>query len=268
MSSERARDVRRKGHDDAREFAVLLGIGKEYKTDPRAKKDVIDSEGRSYSVKSGEKKWQIFLYGKKRFEEDYTFRGMNGIGELFQECIESFPPSRSDYLKNKELYKTRLQGPMRRLAKKLAERRLLAAFIDKSLFNSGEVDFLVIKHEEEFHVFWGREVVKILAQHFEVKNSKAKGKGQMDDQKVIFKAFGKTYGEIEMRNDSEIHYREVKFWLDKKLIFALLKSEIRQSKVFNRVILYGDAIRKLAKSTEKKKGSQSKQSRPPEGRLF
>ena len=40
------------------------------------KKDVIDSEGRSYSVKSGEKKWQIFLYGKKRFGEDYTFKGM------------------------------------------------------------------------------------------------------------------------------------------------------------------------------------------------
>lgn len=65
MSSERAREVRRKGHDDAHEFAVFLGIGKEYKTDLRAKKDVIDSEGRSYSVKSGEKKWQIFLCGKK-----------------------------------------------------------------------------------------------------------------------------------------------------------------------------------------------------------
>jgi len=46
-----------------------------------------------------------------------------------------------------------------------------------------------------------------------------------------------------MRNDSEIHYREVKFWLDKKLIFGLLKSEIRQSRVFNRgIILYGGAI--------------------------
>ena len=42
MSSERARDVRRKGHDDAREFAVLLGIGKEYKTDPCIKEEEID----------------------------------------------------------------------------------------------------------------------------------------------------------------------------------------------------------------------------------
>ncbi|MEO0257689.1 MAG: hypothetical protein ABIM74_10415, partial [candidate division WOR-3 bacterium] len=88
MSSERAREVRRRGHDDAREFAFYLGIGKEYRRDLRAKKDVIDSDGRSYSVKSGEKKWQIFLYGKRRFEEDYTFRGMNGIGAILVECIE------------------------------------------------------------------------------------------------------------------------------------------------------------------------------------
>lgn len=59
---------------------------------------------------------------QKRFEEDYTFRGMNGIGKLFLECIESFPQSRADYLKNKDVYKKRLQGPMRRLAQKLAEK--------------------------------------------------------------------------------------------------------------------------------------------------
>jgi len=65
MSSEKASYVKRKGHADAREFAICLGIGKEYRSEPQAKKDVIDSEGRSYSVKSGEKKWQIFYMIKK-----------------------------------------------------------------------------------------------------------------------------------------------------------------------------------------------------------
>ena len=253
MTSEKASYVKRKGHADAKEFAELLGVGKEYRSEPQAKKDVIDSEGHSYSVKSGEKKWQIFLYGKRRFEEDYTFRAMNGLGELFLQCIDSFPESRADYLKNKELYKKHLQKPMRELCQRLKEKRLLAAFIDKSMFNSGEVDFLVIKEGNVFHVFWSREVVDVLTNNYEVENSKARGKNQFDDQKVIFKVSGKTYGEIEMRNDSEVHYREVKFWLDKKLNFELLTSQIKGRQNFNsRIILYGKAIKKLSKMRKDK----------------
>jgi hypothetical protein len=91
-------------------------------------------------------------------------------------------------------------------------------------------------------------VIEVLSNNFQVENSKAKTKNQMDDQKVIFKVRGKTYGEIEMRNDSEIHYREVKFWLDKNATFKLLVSSIKPSKNFNeRIILYGTAIKKLSK---------------------
>lgn len=253
MTSEKASYVKRKGHADAREFAECLGLGKEYTSEPQAKKDVIDSEGHSYSVKSGEKKWQIFLYGKTRFEKDYTFIGMNGLSKLFLQCIESFPELRNDYLRNRELYKKNLQRPMRELCQRLKEKRLLAAFIDKSMFNSGEVDFLVIKEGGIFHVFWGREVVDVLKNNYEVENSKARGKNQIDDQKVIFKVSGKTHGEIEMRNDSDIHYREVKFWLDKKLTFELLTSQIKKFQNFNtRIILYSKAIKKLSKMRKEK----------------
>ena len=41
MSSEKASYVKRKGHEDSREFAELLGIGKEFKNDLKAKKDVL-----------------------------------------------------------------------------------------------------------------------------------------------------------------------------------------------------------------------------------
>lgn len=67
------------------------------------------------------------------------------------------------------------------------------------------------------------------------------------NQKVIFE-IDKICGEIEMRNDSEVHYREVKFWLDKKLTFNLLKSKIKKFKKLNKgLILYGTSIKKLKK---------------------
>mgnify|MGYP001089925635 CR=1 FL=1 len=252
MSYQKASYVKKKGHDDAREFAELLGIGKEYKSDPTAKKDVIDTEGNSYSVKSGEKKWQIFLYGKARFEKNFTFKGMNGMGDLFIKCIDSFPEKRDDYLRNKDIFKEKLKQPMRELCSKLNDKKILKAFIDKAMFNSGEVEFLVIKDEGKFHVFWSREVVEILSDNYNVENSKARIKNQFDDQKVIFKVSGRTHGEIEMRNDSNIHYREIKFWLDKKLTFSLLKDNISQSKELNsKITLYGKAIKKLSNLFEK-----------------
>jgi len=248
MTSEKASFVKRKGHADAREFAEVLGIGKEFKSNPTAKKDVIDSEGYSYSVKSGEKKWQIFLYGKSRFLENFTFKSMDGLSEIFLECIESFPESRKEYLNDKRKYKEKLKEPMRKLCQKLQDKKLLAGFIDKSMFNSGEVDFLVIKEKEQFHVFWGRDVVKVLTENLRVENSKARSSLQLDDQKVVFKFSGKTLGEIEMRNDSDIHYREVKFWMGKNQTLDLLKSKIFPSeRASERLILYGTAIKKLRK---------------------
>jgi len=248
MTSQKASFVKKKGHEDAREFAKLLGIGKEYKSDPQAKKDVIDFEGHSYSVKSGEKKWQIFLYGKTRFEKDYTFKGMDGLGDLFLKCINIFPENRNEYLKNKDKYKKRLQKPMQEISKKLKEKKLLAAFIDKAIFNSGEVDFLVIKEKEIFHIFWSKEVVDSLVKNYSPENSKARIKNQYDSQKVVFKVEDKTHGEIEVRNDSEVHYREIKFWLDKKLTFNLLKSNIKAlKKIKHNLIIYGKAINKFLK---------------------
>lgn len=248
MSSNRARFIREKGHRDAREFAILLGIGKEYKSDIRAKKDIIDSEGNSYSVKSGEKKWQIFLYSKKRFNEDPILQGINGLGDLFLKCIESFPENREDYLKNKKEYKLKLQQPMIEICKKLREKRILKAFLDKSIFNAGEVDFLVVKENNLFHVFYNKDVIEILCNSINVENSKARRSDQFDNQKVVFKYNNITIGEIEMRNDSNIHYREVKFWLDKRKTINLLISKINKRTNPNnnvKIILYGKAIKKI-----------------------
>jgi len=90
--------------------------------------------------------------------------------------------------------------------------------------------------------------VNVLTENLEVENSKARINSQIDDQKVVFKFSGKTIGEIEMRNDSDIHYKEVKFWLGKNQTLNLLKSKISSSQKLNeRLILYGSAIKKLSK---------------------
>ena len=42
LTSEGARAVRQRGHDDALEFALAIGLPRDYANDPHAKKDVID----------------------------------------------------------------------------------------------------------------------------------------------------------------------------------------------------------------------------------
>lgn len=248
MSSEHASYVKRKGHADAREFAEIMGMHDAIFS-PTAKKDVADKYGNSFSVKSGEKKWQIFLYGRTRFTENFEFRD-RPIGRYFISCIDAFPESREEYLSDKAKYKERLQEPMRALQRLLSERETLEWFLHKSLFNSNEVNYLVIKEQGAFHVFDSVEVVKTIASSITVENSKARQAGQMDDQKVIFKiqhGEKKTLGEIEMRNDSEVHYREVKFWLSKPITFSLLVSKIQEkgALVGGNVKLYGQAKKLL-----------------------
>ncbi|MCS7150085.1 MAG: hypothetical protein N2Z40_04570 [Caldimicrobium sp.] len=104
---------------------------------------------------------------------------------------------------------------------------------------------MAIKDNRFFHVFWHKDVVKVLSKSYEVSTSKAKREGQMDDQKVLFRVAGITHGEIEMRNDSSMHYREVKFWLSKPLTLNLLREKIEKNETIGRIVLYGEAIRKL-----------------------
>lgn len=93
-----------------------------------------------------------------------------------------------------------------------------------------------------------RDVVKVLSEKISVENSKTRQLGQIDDQKVVFKLDKRTIGEIEMRNDSDVHYREVKFWLNKDKTFKILQENIQnRSLLKENVIIYGESIKKLKK---------------------
>ena len=242
MTTENARRVKLAGHAAEKEFAELIN-GK-VSTGSR-KKDVIDSNGYVYSIKSGDKKWQIFLYGRSRLLNEIDFQG----AKLIKQCLDCFPDSRENYTKNKPFYKNLLKKEMITLKQYLNKNNNKLIFFKKSFLNNGEVDFFVIKDNGVFHVFNGEEFIKLIDTNTYLENSKAVRKDQFDFQKVIFKIekYKTTLGEIEVRNDSKVHYREAKFWLDKKKTLQLLKSEITKSKnlIPNKITAFGKAINKF-----------------------
>lgn len=240
-STEKARQIRQQGYDDALLFALSIGLKEDYKNDAKAKKDVIDPSGDTHSLKSGQKKWQIFLYRVSRFED---FRAMNGMGELLIKCIESFPKSFNDYQSNKAEAKEKLRPHMVELANKLQDKYRLKAFISKSMFNGGEVNYLTVYDNNKFRVFWSKEVEQVIADNLEVANSQARQTGQFPEQKVIFKYEGLNLAELEMRNDTPTHYREIRFNMIKPKAMKLLYSKITIKQKYNNVVvLYGEAIK-------------------------
>lgn len=246
LSSEDARKVRQPGHDDAFEFAMLIGLDNDYQNDIVAKKDVIDLSGDAHSVKSGNKKWQLFLYGHNRFSTDDFFQTMNGIGQLLVQCIEAFPENFNDYEANKTAAKENCRIPMRKLAELLQEKRRVRAFINKAMFNAGEVNYLTVKHNDKFHIFLNKDVVTVFADAVIVENSKARSVNQVAEQKVIFKYDGKNLAELEMRNDSTIHYRQIRFNMLKPRMMKLLFDKLPMTKkISESVLVYGEASKKF-----------------------
>lgn len=246
LSSDDARKVRQQGHDDAYEFAMLIGLDNDYQNDVVAKKDVIDLSGDAHSVKSGNKKWQLFLYGHSRFSTDDFFQTMNGIGQLLVQCIEAFPENFSDYEANKITAKENCRIPMRKLAELFQEKRRVRAFINKAMFNAGEVNYLTVKHNDKFHIFLNKDVVTVFADAVIVENSKARSANQVPEQKVIFKYDGKNLAELEMRNDSSIHYRQIRFNMLKPRMMKLLFDKLLMIKqISESVLVYGEASKKF-----------------------
>ncbi|MEK7353943.1 MAG: hypothetical protein AABZ77_05500 [Chloroflexota bacterium] len=245
-SPDQARAYRQAGHDNARQFAHSIGLPDDYKNDPHAKKDVIDPSGDAHSVKSGQKKWQIFLYGLGRFWSDDAWGTMNGVGDLLAECINAFPTDFKAYQRNKPAAKERLRRPMKKIAELLQDKRRLRSFLNKSLFNGGEVNYLTVKHEESFHVFLNQDVIQVFGDNLEVCNSRAITRNQTPEQKVLFRYKGLNLGELEMRNDSEVHYREVRFNMIKPKAMDLLFTKIPLSQSFNEVVrVYGNANKRF-----------------------
>ncbi|MDA8000063.1 MAG: hypothetical protein MPK06_03385 [Alphaproteobacteria bacterium] len=244
MTSKAASEKKRGGHRKEDEYASLIGGEVETGTE---KKDVTDAHGRGHSVKGG-KYSQVFLYSRERFVTNTTFWDM-GLSQIFIDCLDAFPDGFDVYKADKFRYKERLRKPMRALADRLNEEGMLEKFLNKSFLEAGReddgrrVDFLAIKRGRIFHVFKGLEVGKILADTLQVRNSVGRGSGQVSDQKVLV-WHERNVGEVELRNDSSRHYRQMKFRMNLHLTADLLMEGLGEGQVVkNRVRAYGEATK-------------------------
>jgi len=249
MTTEKARNVRKQGNDDAKEFARLIGLKGDYRNDLKAKKDVVDFNGDAHSIKSGQSYWQIFLYSGSRFETDSSFKTMNGIGQIILDCINAIPSDKTQYQQSKIDCKNKIAVFMVKLREKLQDKYRFETFLRKAIFEGTQVSYLTVKQNGKFHVFWHDEVIKVFLNKFVVTNS-GSVKGSIPNQKVLFKIDGKNCGEIEMRNGERHHHKEMKFRLHKNKIFNLLVCNIKDTKDYNadkKIVVYGKAIKKIIK---------------------
>lgn len=251
MSSEQASQVKRAGHRNENDFAALIG-GRIHGGSHTDKRDVMDAQDRSHSVKSGTW-WQVFLYSRKRLETNTMFQGLK-LADIMIGCLDCYPERREDYLSDKITVKKKLQSYMRDLLEELDKPRTFQAFLEKALFEGGNADYLSIFlgpakeaiQNKTFHVFHKNDVALALSSNVTLRNSKAQNPTQMDDQKVVFRSnfHRRIIGEIEDRHDSNLHYREMKCRLNAQDVFDILTSEITgKDRKNDHVIAYGKAAK-------------------------
>ena len=274
-SSSQASEYKLKGHKDEVQFANFID-GSDETDSLTGKTDVIGKDGKKYTVKGGKKKWQIFLYGEERFKNDSDFLTMDGVGNLFIECLNSFPKDYQTYQADKvickkillehskqntsalkDIEKLRqilpkdntyftskilLQNQTSLLKTKFENKNTLRSFLDKSIFNNNEVDRLAIKQDNFFLVFEKKDVLDIFANFFSVENSVAGNIPtdlNIDGQKVLFR-YKTNVVEIEIRNDSAIHYKQVRFNMLREKALELIKEKTKLlSQIENNVFFFG-----------------------------
>lgn len=260
-SSEQARAYKAAGHANEAAFAKLID-GKTEGLPPQGKTDCVGPDGETYSIKKKAKKWQIFLYGLERLSADPGFLSLMKLGLDLSKMLKAFPEDYNAYARDKAKAKHSLRatlasdrsglnlealinliGPNNAYLKSkiqlaqvnseiveaLKADHLREAFFRQSLFNGQEVKSMALQDAEGFLVFKADKVVDIFTNSVSVQKSGTGG--HSDDlsiagQKVIMK--GPTnLVELEVRNDSNVHFRQLRFNMNRDLAVRILKENSR-----------------------------------------
>lgn len=275
--SDTSRGKKLEGHKNEAVYASLIGG----ETIPgRGKGDVLDGLGLKHSVKSG-KKWQIFLYSYERIEGSRYLCHLKPCLDAFTLNYDTYVNDRIKCIELKEflvkkyggpavsrmsngditkslgvneyvMAKERLSRATQLVCRKLQDKVFLSKFLAEAIFNGEEVKYLAVKDGSIFRVFSSVDVLAVLTSGLTPANSKAGRVAKdynVDGQKVLLRYSkgnkDKNIVEIEIRNDSEQHYREVRFNMHSKDFLALLlgeNSSLESMKLRDGVILYGKAI--------------------------
>jgi len=159
------------------------------------------------------------------------------------------------------LSKESLASANAKVCKSLAGKETLRDFLEEAIFNSGEVDFLSIKDEtmsrdNRFKVFSKKDVLDALSEKLVPEMSKA-GNVVVDfnvaQQKTLLRYLRsdgnfKNVVEIEIRNDSPTHYRQVRFNMYSKDVLAILFGYLEGRKIDKKndqTWIYGSAVTHL-----------------------
>jgi hypothetical protein len=238
MTHEKASKVKTGGHLDEELFASLIDGVVVKGTN---KKDVVDSSNNLHSVKSGNNKWQIFLYSKSRFEKSIGFFG----AQKFVDLLNSIPETFEEYQSKKSISKQKLGEKMVEIKNFLSGKSDLfihknkIIFLHEAIFHGNEVNYFTIKVGDKFYIFDSVEVLNAIDKNTIIDNSKAKTKDQDDNQKVLFKDVNRNVNvaEIEIRKESKAKYKAVLFNMYKERILNILNSEIEKEKKLNDFIV-------------------------------
>ena len=191
------------------------------------------------------------------FKENYVSRFGRAKAKLLSNTEVSKALGKNLYIQSKE----NLAKSTSLVCDALQDKMFLREFLTEALFNNQEVDFLAIRDDtylkdKKFRIFEREEVIEILSQKLEPSVSQA-GKVPEDynvaSQKTLLcykKENGKNKNivEIEIRNDSSTHYRQVRFNMYSRDTLYLLLTELdkKPSKPINTsVSAYGNAVGKF-----------------------
>jgi len=161
--------------------------------------------------------------------------------------------SPNEYIAAKE----RLAAATRNVCQSLYEKEFLKNFLDEAIFNINEVQYLAIRddtylQDKIFKVFARDDVLKILSSRLFPAVSRAGYVPEdynVDGQKTLLK-YSKEGGkeknivELEVRNDSAAHYRQLRFNMYSHDALSILIDTLGptpQRKIKNQIWFYGKA---------------------------
>jgi len=238
MTHEHASQVNREGHAEEHMFAHVLGPDAEVKSGT-SKPDVRQG-AEFYSVKKHGIKIQWGLHGHK-----FLTAIPIPLTRLLVDCIDVYPATFNAYVQDKKTTYALLAPRMVALKEHLHDKTAMGEFL--SLFMRGrnkEVTRLAMANNSRYAVFCIDEIVQLLVSTLVAENSKARHKGQNDHQKVVLKA-PKSRGspvsvfEIEMRHDSNTHYRELLVTSLRDPFFTFMISRLQLTSTRGVIDYYG-----------------------------
>lgn len=273
------------GHDNEKEFADYI---KGETVGGTGKTDVIDTNNFQYSVKSGKKwQIFLYGYERiensnalnilkpclDAFPTDYSIylKDRETCIEFKEDYVRKHGKLKAQSLRNEEVHKKigtnsyieaklNLSNETSKVKKILSNHEKRKKFLEEAIFNNEEVELLSIKDQtslsdNKFKVFSRIDVLSILSEKLFPETSNA-GKVAEDfnvsGQKTLFCYLkdnkSKNIVEIEIRNDSQKHYKQVRFNMHSKDTLFLLyhkSNNFKHKDVHPSVRYFGSAINYL-----------------------